>query len=200
MRHQNDFLGSTTCLVTLYLNRVTKHGFWVLKAFALFSIFLSTPTQSLPNHPAKAEPSSRLDQAIRTLRAGDLQIQVIGADRKPIANATVQIQQTAHAFRFETALSTEMFAKPANTADQSRYLSLAKRLFNASVHENALKWYSTEPERGKVSYADADRILTWSKQNNLKMRGHNLFWEVEKWNQPWLKQLSSKDLQLAVHH
>jgi endo-1,4-beta-xylanase len=185
-------------LFTRYLNKGNRLAVPLLKAFALFSIFLPAAAQSLPTQPAKSLPNSHLDQAIRALRTGDLQIQVIGADRKPIANATIQIQQTAHAFRFGTSLRTQMFAPSANVADQSRYLALAKRLFNASVHEDALKWYSTEPERGKVSYADADRILTWSQQNNLKMRGHTLFWEVEKWNQPWLKRLSAKDLRLAV--
>ena len=30
------------------------------------------------------------------------------------------------------------------------------------------------------------------------MRGHNLFWEVEQWQQSWLKQLSKDDLRQAV--
>lgn len=72
---------------------------------------------------------------------------------------------------------------------------------NSSVHEDALKWYSTESERGQINYADADRILAWSDRNYpLPMRGHNLFWEVERWSQPWLKQLSNDDLRQAVYN
>jgi GH35 family endo-1,4-beta-xylanase len=144
--------------------------------------------------------ASPLEANIRNLRTGDLIVKVIDANGQPVVDAVVKLEQTKHYFQFGTALSSEMFSNTANPADRAQYLKLAKQLFNASVHENALKWYSTESVRGQVSYADADRILNWSESNGLKMRGHALFWAPEQWNQDWLKALSPEKLRLAVHN
>ena len=128
-----------------------------------------------------------------------LQIRVIDKKQNPIADAEVRIEQMSHAFQFGTSLRTEMFRDDADKVAQTKYLQIAKELANSSVHEDALKWYSTEPIRGQVSYAEADRILAWSDHNYpLPMRGHNLFWEVERWSQKWLQQLSNDDLRQAV--
>jgi GH35 family endo-1,4-beta-xylanase len=141
-----------------------------------------------------------VDQRIRQNRTGDLVVQVVDAQGGAIANASITIEQTAHYFPFGTALSSEIFQSRTNPVEQKQYLKLAKQLFNASVHENALKWYATEPNKGQISYADADRILQWSEQNRLRLRGHTLFWAVEKWNQPWVRALNNQELRQAVQH
>ncbi|WP_230966656.1 endo-1,4-beta-xylanase [Nostoc commune] len=125
-------------------------------------------------------------------------IQVVNSKQQPVSGVEVKVEQVAHEFEFGTALSTQMFAQGANPNDQAQYFNLSRQLFNATVHENALKWYATEEKRGHVNYADADRILSWSEAHSLPLRGHTLFWEVEKWNQPWLKSLSKEELRLAV--
>ncbi|PZV16174.1 MAG: 1,4-beta-xylanase, partial [Pseudanabaena sp.] len=119
--------------------------------------------------------------------------------QSPIPNAEIKIEQVSHAFQFGTSLRTEMFNNDVPTFEQTKYLQIAKELANSGVHEDALKWYSTERNRGQINYADADRILAWSERNySLPMRGHNLFWEVEKWNQEWLQKLEKDDLRQAV--
>lgn len=142
--------------------------------------------------------SDPIDASIYKLRTSDLTIKVLNQQQKPIANATVQVEQIAHEFPFGTTLSTEMFQPTVHQIQQTQYLNLTKQLFNTSVHENALKWYSTEPVRGQVNYRDADRILEWSERNRLKMRGHTLFWALEKWNQPWVQKLNAQELLDAV--
>jgi GH35 family endo-1,4-beta-xylanase len=142
--------------------------------------------------------SDPVDASIYRLRTGDLRLKVVDRQQRPLANATVQIEQLTHEFPFGTALRTEWFQPTANKTEQSQYLSLAKRLFNAGVHENALKWYATEPERNQVSYEDADRILKWSEHNQFKMRGHTLFWAPEQWNQAWVRALTPQALREAV--
>ncbi len=131
---------------------------------------------------------------------GNVVLQVVDQQNRPVVGATVQLQQTRHDFEFGTALSTEIFSTNARPNDQRQYFNLATQLFNASVHENALKWYATEPEPGQINYADADRILAWSTQQNSPMRGHTLFWEGEQWQQPWVKKLSKAQLRSAVQH
>lgn len=144
--------------------------------------------------------STHLNANIRNLRTGDLIIKVVDQSQQPVVGAAVKLEQTSHHFEFGTALGTEMFSDTVNKLDQAQYLELAKELFNASVHENALKWDNTEPAKGQVSYANTDRILNWSKSNRLKIRGHTLFWEVEKYNQAWLKALSKEELRRAVQN
>jgi GH35 family endo-1,4-beta-xylanase len=163
-------------------------------ALAISLLSNLNPPQTIVASPA----TDQLEVSIRRIRMGDLVIRVVDSRQQPIAGATVQVNQLAHHFPFGTALRTEMFQASANPAEQRWFLQQARQLFNASVHENALKWYATEPVRGQVSYADADRILAWSQQNGLTMRGHTLFWALEQWNQPWVRQLSDRDLRAAV--
>jgi endo-1,4-beta-xylanase len=145
-----------------------------------------------------SEKTAALERRIRQIRMADVVIRVVDGRNRPMVGAQVQLTQTRHAFEFGTALSSEMFSPTANPAEQRNYWDTAKRLFNASVHENALKWYATEVERGKVSYEEADRILAWSQRQQMPMRGHTLFWEVERWQNPWAKRLSKGELRMAV--
>ena len=66
------------------------------------------------------------------------------------------------------------------------------------MRENALKWGSMEPEKGKVNYAIVDGILQWTEENNIPLRGHNLFWGIEKFVQPWVKALSDEELRQTM--
>ena len=140
----------------------------------------------------------RLSEQIARTRTGNMVIQVVNSKQQPISGVEVKLEQVAHEFEFGTALSTQMFAQGANPNDQAKYFNLSRQLFNATVHENALKWYATEEQRGHVNYGDADRILSWSEAHSLPLRGHALFWEVEQWNPAWLKSLSKQDLRFAV--
>ena len=140
----------------------------------------------------------RLSEQIERTRTENIVIQVVNSNQQPVSGVEVKLEQVSHEFEFGTALSTQMFYRGADPNDQSRYLNLSRQLFNATVHENALKWYATEPQQGHVNYVDADRILSWSEAHSLPLRGHTLFWEVEQWNPPWLKSLSKQELRLAV--
>lgn len=181
--------------------RNTRLFLWI-SAIAIFIGLLQTPVFLMFARPPAQliEPTiNQLESRIRKIRMGDLQIKVIDDKQSPIADAEVVIKQMSHTFQFGTSLRTEMFHDNVEKSAQTKYLQIAKELANSSVHEDALKWYSTEPNRGKVNYVDADRILAWSDRNYpLPMRGHNLFWEVERWNQSWLQQLKATDLRQAV--
>jgi GH35 family endo-1,4-beta-xylanase len=144
------------------------------------------------------EKIANIEGRIRHLRTGDLIIRVVNEKDEPITGAVVNLEQIKHNFEFGTALSTEVFTNKYSAIDKEKYLNTAKKLFNASVPENSLKWYSTESQRGKVSYVDNDNILQWSLKNGMRMRGHTLFWEKEIHNQPWLKSLSKTELKKAI--
>ncbi|NET30832.1 MAG: endo-1,4-beta-xylanase [Cyanothece sp. SIO1E1] len=165
---------------------------WVIVSICHGSIPKVVQSMPIPN------ALNALNDKIHQLRMGDFEVKVVGPDQQPIPGATVHLEQLTHHFEFGTALETEIFNAPTDAPERINYLALAQRLFNASVHENALKWHATEPIQNQISYADADRILAWSEENGLKMRGHTLFWEAEIWNQDWLKALNRQALQQAA--
>jgi endo-1,4-beta-xylanase len=185
-------------------------GFGLLGAIALWLTGCtpvgSAPTRSVATPASTAtgpQPSITLDPTlqakIRQIRRGDLTVRVVDGQGKPISGATVKVQQTAHQFAFGTALSSYIFRPEVNPAEREKYLAIAQSLFNTGVHENGLKWLTNEPQRGQVSYADTDSVLTWSDQHYpIKLRGHTLFWEVTQWNQDWLKTLSPAELRNAA--
>jgi endo-1,4-beta-xylanase len=133
------------------------------------------------------------NRSIQQIRTAPVVVQVVDSQNRPVPNAEVRVEQTRHRFEFGTALATHPFVGESPAYRQ--YLDLAKQLFNAGVHENALKWRELEKASGQINYADSDRILTWAQQQNWTMRGHTLFWEVEEWVPQWLKPLSKKELE-----
>lgn len=83
--------------------------------------------------------------------------------------------------RFGTALGhgRNQFGDPA-------YRALVARECNIIVAENEMKWQGLEPAQGKPQYAPADEMLAWAKSKNIAVRGHNLFWQTEKWLPAWV--------------
>ena len=102
-------------------------------------------------------------------RKGTLRIKVVDRNGAPITDAGVAIEQTRHAFRFGTAVADSPLLGSGANAD--RYRAELTRLFNYSVLENALKWQFRNGD-----FSTADRMLTWLRDNNIPVRGHNLLW------------------------
>lgn len=167
---------------------------WVSQSTSMSIFSTKTPT---PLSFIQANQLGLAKQITQT-RTGNIVIEVVNSQQQTIPGVEVKIEQVTHEFEFGTALSTQIFSQGADPNDRDRYLHLARQLFNTTVHENALKWDAMEPQRGQLSYADADRILSWSEAHSLPLRGHTIFWEVEQWNPAWLKSLSKQDLQIAV--
>jgi len=135
----------------------------------------------------------RIDDDIAHNRQGQLIIQA-----KPGANVTVE--QVAHEFWFGCAISNSLAGGRWSQADLDNYKKYFLRNFNSAVTENAVKWASMEPEKGKVNYEVVDAILKWTEENNIPLRGHNLFWGIEKFVQPWLKELSDEELKRTLQN
>ena len=43
-----------------------------------------------------------------------------------------------------------------------------------------------------------DAMLQWTDENNIPLRGHNLFWGIQKFVQPWVKELSDEELEQTL--
>jgi endo-1,4-beta-xylanase len=61
-----------------------------------------------------------------------------------------------------------------------------------------VKWPSMERQKGQVDYSVVDGILNWTKANNIPLRGHNLFWGIPQFVQPWVKEMPDKELEQTL--
>lgn len=138
-----------------------------------------------------------LDARIDRLRRGDLAATIVDAAGKPIAGP-VSYRLVRHEFQFGTAIANGMVGAEAPTDDQRRYQEILARHFNAAVAENAMKWYHMERERGVANDEEALRILRFCESNGLELRGHCLFWGIDKYVQPWVKKLEPAELEAAM--
>jgi GH35 family endo-1,4-beta-xylanase len=83
-------------------------------------------------------------------------------------------------------------------ADVARYQQVFLENFNSAVTENALKWLSMEPRRGEDSYATVNAILAWTDAHGIPLRGHNIYWGIEKFVPAWLKSLDDATLRQSL--
>jgi endo-1,4-beta-xylanase len=83
--------------------------------------------------------------------------------------------------RFGTAVGSgkNQFGDPA-------YRALVERECNIIVAENEMKWQALEPARDAMRFGPADAMLAWARDKDMAMRGHNLFWQAEKWLPAWV--------------
>ena len=72
--------------------------------------------------------------------------------------------------------------------------------FNSAVTENAVKWGTMEPRKGEVNYMIIDTILKFADSNKIPLRGHNIFWGIPKFVQPWVKALNDEELRQTLQN
>ncbi len=138
-----------------------------------------------------ALPCLASEEAIREHRMGTITVRAEPGTR-------VEVTQLGHEFWFGTAINASMFPDGANAEQQQNYLRILKENFNSVVHENALKWYSTERSQGETSYEGVDRMLAWCEEEGLRTRGHCLLWAKPRFVQSWLKPLPPEELRAAL--
>jgi len=131
--------------------------------------------------------AQNLNDAIEKHRKGVLVIQAP-------PGTEVTIEQVRHEFWFGAAVASQAFSERMTPLDRQTYLRTFLTNFNAAVTENALKWHSMEPRRGKLDYGTVEAILAWAEENHLPLRGHNIFWGIPNRVQDWLKDLPDAEL------
>ena len=128
-----------------------------------------------------------LDESIRQLRLGTIIIQAA-------PGTEIRVTQMRHEFWFGAALANQMFSRRAAGEEAARYKKVFLENFNSAVTENALKWHTMEPEKGVVDYTITEAMLDWTQQNEIPLRGHNVFWGIPNRVQPWLKTMDNDTL------
>ena len=56
------------------------------------------------------------------------------------------------------------------------YRATLAREFNCIVAENCMKFGVLQPERGRFDFTEADALVAFARQHNMRLRGHTLVW------------------------
>jgi len=134
-----------------------------------------------------------INESIAKNRKGELMIKAKPGDR-------VIVEQLSHEFWFGCAISNSLAGGSMTENDMRQYKENFLKNFNSAVTENALKWGNMERQKGEVNYAVADGILKWTEENHIPLRGHNLFWGIPQFIQPWVKELDDNELRKTLQN
>lgn len=170
--------------------------------FALATMLLcaiATPGEETKK-PAAKDIESEIEEILAVNRDGIEANRTTMITLRTAPGATVKVNQIRHAFEFGTAINNKAFVPNdrISEADREKYKQILKANFNSVVHENEMKWYSNEKERGKLTFDDADAMLDWSEANGLYTRGHCVYWDKDAHVQKWQKELDNDSLRNAI--
>ncbi len=155
----------------------------VIFLLAIFLLVSAGCVQSGDKNPG-------IDESIAKYRMGEL---VVRADPR----STVNVEQLRHEFWFGCAIPNSL-AGGMREDDLKQFKEKFLENFNSAVTENALKWQMMERNRGEVNYDVVDSILNWCEENNIALRGHNLFWGKRQYIQPWVMEMNDEELKQAL--
>jgi len=134
-----------------------------------------------------------IDESIAKYRQGSILIKAKPGDQ-------VAVEQVSHEFWFGCAISNGLAESYWSEDDKKMYKEKFLENFNSAVTENAVKWGNMERRKGEINYEVIDGILKWTEENNIPLRGHNLFWGISHFVQPWVKELNDNELRQTLQN
>lgn len=108
-------------------------------------------------------------------------VEVVDAQGRPVAGATVAVRQVSQAFLF--GCNIYRFDRYPDPAKNAAYKRRFEELFNYATVGFYWRWY--EPERGKPQYAYTDSVVAWCRERGIRMKGHPLLWGYESGVPVW---------------
>ena len=135
--------------------------------------------------------NQRIERNIEQHRKGDAIIEVVGKDGKPVASATVEVQQQTHEFLFGCNLFVlDQLETPELNA---KYEGAFTNLFNFATLP--FYWRDLEPQPGAFRFAEdspriwrrppPDRLVKWCKTHGITPKGHALMYVLNKHMPDW---------------
>lgn len=134
-----------------------------------------------------------VDESIARHRKGILTVKASKGDK-------ITVEQIRHEFWFGCAIANNLGSGFRDRNDEIQYKAKFVENFNSAVTENAVKWPGMEPRKGEVDYTVVDNILAWTEENDIPLRGHNLFWGIPRFVQPWVKELNDEELMKTLQN
>ncbi|HOD52041.1 MAG TPA: endo-1,4-beta-xylanase [Candidatus Hydrogenedentes bacterium] len=131
---------------------------------------------------SNAEMMQRIDAGIERHRKGDMAVQVLDKEGRPVSGAEVTAVQKTHAFLFGANLF--VLGQLATPELNAKYERAFTGIFNfASI---PFYWKDLEPEPGVPRFAESapyiwrrpppDILVAWCKAQEITAKGHPLLW------------------------
>jgi len=117
--------------------------------------------------------------AIEEYRKGQATVRVLDSDGRPVAGASVAVEQVRHEFPF--GCNIYMFDRFPTATENEAYKRRFRELFNYAT--TGFYWRAYERERGKPDYAYTDTVVAWCAENHIRLKGHPLLWNCQ-WGEP----------------
>ncbi|KAM0892887.1 hypothetical protein ACQ4PT_025465 [Festuca glaucescens] len=124
-------------------------------------------------------------------RKSTVKVLARGAGGVPLAKANVRIELLRPGFPLGNAMTKEILDIPA-------YEKWFTSRFTVASFENEMKWYYTEWKRDHEDYSVPDAMLRLAQKHNIKVRGHNVFWDTNNTQMAWVNPLSPEQLKAAM--
>jgi GH35 family endo-1,4-beta-xylanase len=163
---------------------ITRQSFLYLLTAGIVCVLF--PVRTTAQYPG-------IDESIAKVRKGELTV-------KAKKGAVVTVEQLKHEFWFGCAINDGFARASMSENDMKQYKEKFLENFNSAVTENAVKWLSMERQKGAVNYSNIDAILKFTDENNIPLRGHNLFWGIPKFVQPWIKEMNDDELRKTLQN
>ena len=137
---------------------------------------------------AQAAEPVQAAEAVRALQAVQAAQAVRGS-----ADAAVDLRMDAAASdgSIDTGLAMTLKVAAAQTGrligaaigashlSEAAYAATAAASFDFVTPENEMKWDATEPTQNVFTFANGDAIVSFAKQNGMKVKGHTLVWHSQ---------------------
>ncbi|CAN6305435.1 unnamed protein product [Urochloa humidicola] len=138
-----------------------------------------------------AEWDAHALRSANTTRRSTIRLVAKGADRKPMANATMIIELLRAGFPFGNTMTKEILNLPA-------YEKWFTSRFTVATFENEMKWYSTEWNQNQEDYRIPDAMLNLANKYGIRVRGHNVFWDDQNSQIRWVRPMNIDQLKAAM--
>lgn len=175
---------------------IPSHSPWGLTAIAACNLLChvgllqAAPPESYQKLWRDPAVNARIERNIELHRKGDLVVELVDANGKPLPGAEVTLRQTSHEFLFGC---NAFVLGQLDTPEKERlYGDAFVKLFNFATVP--FFWEGTEPTQGELRYAEPardiwrrpppDRFIPWAAKNDITLKGHPLLWHA--YNPPWL--------------
>lgn len=133
---------------------------------------------------------------------------LLGAPRGAASAATAQAEGGCEVSRPATCSLSELAAlvplRIGSTAEAEEvvdgpYADTLAREFSSLTPENALKWYSTQPNPGEWRFEAADAVVGFAREYGMQVRGHTLLWAQDTYTPTWVSSIdNAAELNAAV--
>lgn len=112
-------------------------------------------------------------------RKGDMRLQLLDTDGRPLAGASVEVRQVRQTFDFSASLpffgqadmrsaNGDYQPPPVEPRELERFLEV----FNYSMIPFSSKWMYVEPFEGERHYEELDRYISWCTEHHIGMEYH----------------------------